>query len=87
MATAPSLSTSFSAPEALVLELLAWVARRPRSYRETIEAWRTSCPRLPVWEDATDHRLIAVVPGAAEAPGLAVQLTAEGRAMLDREAR
>ena len=84
MAIAPSLSTSFAAPEALVLELLAWVARRPRSYRETIEAWRTSCPRLPVWEDATDHRLIAVVLGAGTR-GLAVELTAEGRAMLDRK--
>ena len=40
--------------EALVLDLLEWVARGERSYDEVMDAWRTSCPRLPVWEDATD---------------------------------
>ncbi len=25
-----------------------------------MDAWRTSCPRLPVWEDATDGGLVAV---------------------------
>jgi len=39
--------------ENLILDLVEWVARRERTYRETMEAWRTSCPRLPVWEDAT----------------------------------
>jgi hypothetical protein len=84
MAPVPSLQASFAAPEALVLDLLGWVARHPRTYRETMEAWRTSCPRLPVWEDATDHGLVAVVPGAAGIPGLTVELTAEGRAVLAR---
>src|SRR5262249_45361315 len=37
----------------LTLQFLAWLAERPRSYAETMEAWRTSCPRLSVWEDAT----------------------------------
>ncbi|MGD0678897.1 MAG: hypothetical protein ABSC94_26125 [Polyangiaceae bacterium] len=41
-----------TAPPALVMELLVWVAARPRTYQETTEAWRTSCPRMPVWEDA-----------------------------------
>lgn len=40
--------------EALVLDLLEWLSRRERSYEETMDAWRTSCPRLPVWEDAND---------------------------------
>jgi hypothetical protein len=44
--------------ENLILDLLEWVARRERTYQETIEAWRTSCPRLPVWEDANDRGLV-----------------------------
>jgi hypothetical protein len=39
----------------LVLDLVDWIANRPRSYREVMEAWRTSCPRLIVWEDALDR--------------------------------
>jgi hypothetical protein len=38
--------------EALILDLLEWIDRRPRPYAEVIETWRTSCPRLPVWEEA-----------------------------------
>jgi hypothetical protein len=42
----------------LVLDLLAWLEREPRSYAEVMEAWRTSCPRLTVWEDAVDRGLV-----------------------------
>jgi len=42
----------------LVLDLLEWVAHRPRPYSEVMEAWRTSCPRLAVWEEAVDHALV-----------------------------
>ena len=42
----------------LILDLLEWIGPGQRPYTETIEAWRTSCPRLPVWEDATDLGLI-----------------------------
>jgi D-3-phosphoglycerate dehydrogenase len=38
--------------EALILDLLEWIGPGPRPYAEVIEAWRTSCPRLPVWEEA-----------------------------------
>ena len=38
----------------LILDLLEWIGPGQRPYAETLEAWRTSCPRLPVWEDATD---------------------------------
>ena len=48
------------AVESLVLDLLEWLSFRERSYEETIEAWRTSCPRFPVWEDATDDALVRV---------------------------
>jgi len=44
--------------ENLILDLVEWVGRKERTYQETMEAWRTSCPRLPVWEDATDRGLV-----------------------------
>jgi hypothetical protein len=46
--------------EVLVLDLLEWLSLRDRSYEETMDAWRTSCPRLPVWEDAMDHGLVSL---------------------------
>jgi hypothetical protein len=45
--------------DALVLDLLEWLGPDPRPYTEVLEAWRTSCPRLPVWEDANDRGFIA----------------------------
>jgi D-3-phosphoglycerate dehydrogenase len=42
----------------LVLDLLEWIGPGPRPYDETLDAWRTSCPRLPVWEEATDRGFI-----------------------------
>jgi hypothetical protein len=43
---------------ALILDLLEWVGPTPRPYDEVMEVWRTSCPRLPVWEDANDRGYI-----------------------------
>lgn len=40
--------------DTLILDLLEWIGPGRRPYAETMDAWRTSCPRLPVWEDATD---------------------------------
>ena len=39
----------------LILDLLEWIAREPRSYADVLETWRTSCPRLTVWEDCIDR--------------------------------
>jgi hypothetical protein len=44
--------------DALILDLLEWLATRDRSYEEVMEAWRTSCPKLPVWEEANDRGLV-----------------------------
>ena len=44
--------------EPLILDLLEWLAARPRPYAEVLEAWRTSCPRLPVWEEANTRGFI-----------------------------
>lgn len=46
------------APKALVMDLLSTLEAGPRPYDEIMQAWRTSCPRLPVWEDAVDDGLI-----------------------------
>jgi len=48
------------------LELLAWVATRPRTYAETMDAWRSHCPRLLVWEDALLDGLVRVEGGSVE---------------------
>ena len=45
--------------EALILDLLQWLSSGERTYEEVMDAWRTSCPRLTVWEDANDRGLIA----------------------------
>jgi hypothetical protein len=44
--------------DALILDLLDWLATRDRTYQEVIDLWRTSCPRLPVWEDARDRGFV-----------------------------
>jgi hypothetical protein len=66
--------------EALVLDLVASLTPGPRPYAEVIEAWRTSCPRLTVWEDAAEGGLIAL--GADAAGELMVSATPAGRAAL-----
>jgi hypothetical protein len=65
--------------DALILDLLAWLAREERSYRDTMEAWRTSCPRLPVWEDANARGLVARATANGQP---VVRLTQSGRALL-----
>ena len=44
--------------EALIVDLLLWLEIRERSYADVIEVWRTSCPKLTVWEDANDRKLV-----------------------------
>ncbi len=44
----------------LILDLLEWLIQKDRTYEETIDAWRTSCPKLLVWEDANEAGLMAV---------------------------
>jgi D-3-phosphoglycerate dehydrogenase len=62
--------------DALILDLLAWIATGPRPYAEVMEAWRTSCPKLPVWEEANARGFISRrrAPGA----GPLVVLTTAG---------
>jgi hypothetical protein len=57
------------------VQLLAWLAEQSRSYSETIEVWKTSCPRLAVWEDALADNLVRIECGR-------VDLTVEGTKLL-----
>ena len=65
--------------EALILDLLDWLTKRDRTYEEVMEAWRTSCPRLPVWEEANDRGLVVKenVNGCC-----VVRVTSSGRDLL-----
>lgn len=66
-----------------LIEFLTWVAVRPRTYAEAMEAWRTSCPRLSVWEDAIGNDLVRIdVEDAANQGGAGVRLTASGTELL-----
>ncbi len=64
----------------LTLDFLAWLAPAPRPYAEVMEAWRTSCPRLTIWEDAIDAGLVAHVHRRGELP--LIGITASGAALL-----
>ena len=69
--------------ELLLVQFLEWVAARPRCYADVQEAWRTSCPRLPVWEAAVDGDLVRIDHASGRTMGAcAVALTDAGRAAL-----
>ena len=66
---------------ALTLQMLDWLAVRPRTYGEAMEAWRSTCPRLTIWEDALAEGLVAV-EGGGPMKNAPVRLTDAGRALL-----
>jgi len=45
--------------DSLVFDLVEWVGKEPRTYRQVMDAWRTSCPRLTVWEEALERGYLA----------------------------
>jgi len=73
--TAPSGS-----PSLIMIQFLEWIGDRPRSREDVLEAWRSSCPRFPVWEDARADGLIRQCGG--ERGEHRVELTGRGRAAL-----
>jgi hypothetical protein len=66
-------------PSLIMLQFLAWVGDRPRTYAQAMDAWRSTCPRLSVWEDAILGGLVKIESGADRT----VSLTARGGAMLE----
>jgi len=71
-----------ASPRLMMIQFLEWVAARPRRREDVLDAWQSSCPRFPVWEDARADGLIRQYGG--EAGEHRVELTERGRAMLDR---
>lgn len=69
----------------LILDFLEWIAARPRPYSEVMAAWRTSCPRLAVWEDALDQGFVLRRHLAGQE--LLVDLTPLGRSFLEGSGR
>jgi hypothetical protein len=69
----------------LVLDFVEWVAREPRAYAEVIATWKTSCPRLTIWEDAADRGLVSreTRPGL----GLVIAVTEDGERLLRANGR
>jgi hypothetical protein len=59
------MDASSTASAALTLQFLAWVAEGPRTYGEAMEAWRSTCPRLSIWEDAVRDGLVRLENGGA----------------------
>ncbi len=68
--------------DSLIMDLLTWLGAQPRPYTEVMDAWRTSCPRLPVWEEAHDRGFIARQHQAGL--GTFVSVTPLGRAYLSQ---
>src|SRR5262245_50251868 len=69
------------AHRALMIQFLTWVGDRPRSRGDVMEAWRSTCPRLSVWEDAVIDGLVQIDPASR------VTVTERGRALLKGSAQ
>ena len=68
------------AADPLLLDFIEWIAREPRLYSEVIATWRTSCPRLTIWEDAVDRGYVA--REAIAGFGVIVTATEDGERLL-----
>jgi hypothetical protein len=73
------------AADPLALDFVEWIAREPRLYSEVIATWRTSCPRLTIWEDAVDHGYVE--REAVAGFGLIVTVTEDGEKLLRANGR
>jgi hypothetical protein len=78
------ISTS-EAADPLVLDFVEWVAREPRAYSEVIGAWKSSCPRLTIWEDAADRGYVTRETIAGF--GIVVTVTEDGEELLRANGR
>lgn len=70
-----------AAVDNLMIQFLEWVQAAPRTYADVMAAWRTSCPRLSIWEDALLGGLIEVEVAAVRSQA-AIWLTVKGQAIL-----
>jgi hypothetical protein len=68
----------------LILDLVEWVAKEPRTYADVMDTWRTSCPRLTVWEDAVDRGYLVRERSSGD---MLVVVTPDGRGFLAAHGR
>jgi CTP-dependent riboflavin kinase len=61
----------------LVRDFVEWIGNEPRPYRDVLDAWRTSCPRLTVWEEARDRGYVE--RGYSQDQGAFIRITEKGR--------
>lgn len=73
-----------STVEALILDLLQWLTTEDRTYEQVLDAWRTSCPRLPVWEDSNDRGLVR---SECRNGSTFIRVSALGLALLEKSGR
>ena len=73
------------AADPLLLDFVEWIAREKRAYSEVVATWRTSCPRLTIWEDAADRGYVARETVAGR--GLFITVTADGEKLLRAHGR
>lgn len=71
--------------EPLILDLVEWIEKKPRAYTDVMEAWKTSCPRLTVWEDAVDQGYVRRETAPSAEPRVVV--TQSGRQLLTQKGR
>ena len=69
----------------LVLDFIEWVAREPRTYADVMDAWKTSCPRLTVWEDCIERDLVMRVFDRQR--GMLITPTQDGLTLLAHHGR
>jgi hypothetical protein len=78
--TRPIWHAHDGALDSLVFDLVEWIGKEPRTYAQVMEAWRTSCPRLAVWEEAVDRGYL--VRSHDDVGAICVRVTAAGRAFI-----
>jgi hypothetical protein len=78
------MTTATPAPsQALIVQLVSWIAEKRRPYTEVMEAWRSSCPRQTIWEDAVDQGFVVCETQlTSKGPETWVSVTHKGQTFL-----
>lgn len=66
----------------LTLEFLSWIAAKPRTHADVMEAWQSSCPRTSAWEDSLSAGLARIEAGSTLRESI-VRLTPQGLAAVE----
>lgn len=69
------------AHDTLTSQMLEWIEQGRHPYAEVIDVWKSSCPRLTIWEDACADGLVNSAPGMLGV----VSLTEKGKCFLSQD--